>query len=241
MEHGTEGNAAWVEFSKQDNGQQDEREPNFARYESTGATYKTRITLRENEDFVRVRYTVTYPRYIGETAVWVCETWTPGTPKFENTATTASARMVGPKDLTVRDVDRWSSAFQHLRNQVPGANFSEIEYIHRWNGKGIAYVDTPWLGLIDRGSAIVSWSPDAQALKLWSWGSDVFHQDFTKSEQPYFEPWRSPLNKDFLSGNSVQSGQKLEWDEIFFPMVDVDDGDLDGFRERVQMKIAAAN
>lgn len=47
IRHGTETGAVWVEFSKQDNGQHDQREPKFAKYESTGGTYSMRVTLRE--------------------------------------------------------------------------------------------------------------------------------------------------------------------------------------------------
>jgi len=75
--------------------------------------------------------------------------------------------------------------------------------------------------------------------KLWSWGSDVFNKPLASHYQPYFEPWRSPLNKDFSHGDPVNAGQQIEWEERIFMLTNVSDEDVPGLRKRIEAKIAS--
>jgi hypothetical protein len=236
MASGYTHDSVWTEFWKTDTGATDRVEPKFANYPQTGATFRVRFTLRHGEDFVRVSFKVHYPKKVDNTAVWFCETWSPGVPKGQDTWTTKKATMVVPADVKVRDVSPWGWLGK-FKDSLP-ADFSEIASIHdKWVDPSIAYIDTPWLALMDRGTAFVSYSQKAQAIKLWSWGRDVFNQPLSSDFQPYFEPWRSPLNVDFTHGDPVEAGQTLEWEELLLPLTKVDESDVPGLRARIEAKI----
>lgn len=146
--------------------------------------------------------------------------------------------MVAPENVKVRDVATWCS-FKKYKNRLP-VSLEKIDKIHQdWDDACIAYINSPWLALVDRGTAIVSYSPQAPWFKLWAWGRDVFNKPLSSHYQPYFEPWRSPLNKDFYHGDPVSAGQVIEWEERIFMLTNVSAEDVPGIRQRIETKIAS--
>lgn len=212
-------------------------------YPVTNMKYTMQVTLREDEEFVRIKCIVENPTAKKAKG----EAWLPMTyPVDEN------SKIIAPQHLRWRR-DAW--VFPEEANMI---DFDRSEYVTplAWPSSGIFY-DFPYmeggfhavnLPSSDRGCAYVTNSDGGHHyMKLWSWGDKANFDRETanalakgRPASEYYEPWGSGFNFAFFQTAEFPAYSVSSWESAILP-IDGGMGDrpLNELRAHVASEIAS--
>jgi hypothetical protein len=191
----------------------------MSRYPTTDMEFKLSITLRDDEDFVRLRMSVTNP---DEAAVKWGEAWLPMLfPITEDSV------------ILSRQKSRWRRDSWCLDQVVPNiVEWADYSFLHKpldWP-MGCIFYDLPSMqgnfhGVTTvpaEGKGVVYYSPEDSEhyTKMWSWGKQGAEGN-TLDGRPassYYEPWSGSTNFAFFQTRAFQPQTELSWEIAILPI-----------------------
>jgi len=202
-------------------------EGELSKYPVTDLIYTYTITVRKDEDFVRLNMKVANPT--DKTAH--AEAWLPMTFPINK-----ESYVLSEQNMRWRR-DTW--CFEDLANMVD-CKSQDYEQFHRpldWPSSGIFY-DFPCkdgyfhgVTTANPGQGIVYVAPTTTPhyTKMWSWGNkEKFDRDAELAKQPplgagrpyseYYEPWSSGSNFAFFQTRQFEPKTAYSWEVALFPI-----------------------
>ena len=190
-------------------------------YPVTNMIFTYKITLRENEDFVRLSMTVDNPT----DKMAHGEAWLPMTFPI-----TKDSFILDEQPLRWRR-DGW--VFPWMASMVNWNNSTFFKPLD-WPSSGIFY-DFPhkagqFHGVVidpEAGRGVVYVAPEKTPhyTKMWSWGDKAnFHRDTADSlaagrpYSEYYEPWSSGFNFGFFQTSEFQAKTRYSWEVAILPI-----------------------
>lgn len=222
----------------------DPSKDHMTKYPVTNLEFTYKITLRKDEDFVRLSMTVENPTDKDANA----EAWLPMTFPLKS----EDCLLLDEQPLRWRR-DEW--VFPWMANMVNWDGQNDLFYPLHWPGSGIFY-DYPekkgdFHGVVidpaaGRGVVYVAPQDQPHYTKMWSWGSkEYFHRptadDLAKGRpySEYYEPWSSGFNFGFFQTSEFKAGYRYSWEVAILPIADVlTSNDKESLNGEVQKQIA---
>jgi hypothetical protein len=204
------------------NGQFSRDGSDMTKYPTTDMEFKLFITLRDDEDFVRLRMSVTNP---DETAAKWGEAWLPMTFPIQEESTILS-----------RQKQRWRRDSWCLDAETPNVvDWADYEFLHKplqWP-MGCIFYDLPSMegnyhGVTTvpaEGKGVVYYTPETSEhyTKIWSWGKpgDVGNVGNGLVGRPvsnFYEPWSGSTSFAFFQTRAFQPQTELSWEIAILPI-----------------------
>lgn len=206
-------------------------------YPTTNMKFTFAVTLKANEEFVRLKGIVENPT----SQTQLAEAWVPMTYPIEN-----NSKIISPQRMRWKR-DNW--CFLEEANMVAFPDGVKFEKPLAWNGSGIFYdfpyteggyhaVNVPSKGI---GVAYVTHPEQNHYMKLWSWGNkSVFDRDTAdelakgRPATEYYEPWGSGFNFAFFQKAEFEPYSISSWDSVILPIdAGLEDNDVAVLRKVV--------
>ena len=211
----------------------------MTKYPVTNLNFTYTITLRENEEFVRLNMKVENASNEDVNG----EAWLPMTYPIEQ-----ESQIISPQEYRWRR-DEW--CFPQLANIVNfnDANNEWLKYPLKWPSSGIFY-DWPYMQggyhAVNRpstgqGTAYITDKNSRHFIKLWSWGDkDNFDRETSdalakgRPATEYYEPWGSAFNFAFFQSATFKANTTYQWNAAILP---IESGLTDTHNESLQRKV----
>jgi hypothetical protein len=182
----------------------------------TNLKYTLAITLRRDEDFVRLNMSV---ENFNTTAPQYAEAWLPMTFPITNASVILSKQTM-----------RWRRDNWCLNDVTPNmVMLDEYDFLHRpldWP-MGCVFYDIPQLEgkyhgvTTDEGRGVVYYLPGTSPhyTKQWSWGQPEWGRGSSgRPVSDYYEPWSSGTNFAFFQTTAFEPQTRVEWDVVILPI-----------------------
>jgi len=190
----------------------------MTKYPTTDMEFKFTITLRSDEDFVRLRMSVTNPDPMD--AKWG-EAWLPMTFPINDDSVILSPQQ-----------QRWRGVNWCMDDVTPNVvEWEDYPFLHRpldWP-MGCIFYDIPSMGgnfhgittNSAKGEGVVYYSPEESAhyTKIWSWGKQGDGNSLEgRPASDYYEPWSGATNFAFFQTSAFEPQTVLSWQIAILPI-----------------------
>jgi hypothetical protein len=222
------------QFNRADGAQSTTATGRMTKYPVTNMIFIFRITLKDDEDFVRLSMTVENPTRKSCNA----EAWVPMTFPIDK-----NSQILSRQVTRWRRDEWWNGFVPNVINWADINTFSDDPKVDfnkplSWPKSGIFYDFPHKQGLyhgctIDKpGKGIVYYAPEGKPhyTKMWGWGNpDNFVREEAEKNDPlaagrpateYYEPWSSGFNFAFFQTAEFKPMTRYNWEIALVPVPD---------------------
>lgn len=204
-----------------------ETEGFMTRYPTTNMDFRYKITLRKDEDFVRLKMSVKNE----EATPKIGEAWLPMTFPITGDSTILSHQELRWRrdnwcfDYMTPNIVKWDDypIFDKPLDWPTGGIFY---YFPRKNGRFHGVTTNP-----EEGKGVVYYAPDditkpAHYTKMWSWGKKSESGGGASSltagrpASEYYEPWSSGVNFAFFQTKQFEPMEEVSWEVAVLPITE---------------------